>query len=514
MSLASIITLANGALTNVTDSLDIVSHNVANAGTAGYADETLTQQSAASQGMDMGVRTGIAVSDVNQQLQTDLLGQNSIVTGLQTTLTNLNTINDALGTVGQGGDLSSLLTSLQNGFTTLAQNPDDASQQQQVVTDAQQLAQGINTLSAAYTSARQSAQDDLVSAVGSLNQALNTIGTLNQQIIQATNQGLSTADLTSQLANIENTVSNLVGAKFLPQTNGGVLVVTTSGLILPTDPTSDAATTSDTTINPQSSEADGTIPAITVGGVDVTPYLTGGQIGADLTMRDTTIPTYQAELDEFSQTLATRFANQGLTLFSNPDGTLPVSNGFTVQNGYVGFSSTITVNPSVVADPSQVRDGNTTVAVGAVGAAGFVPNDTSTGGPAGYTGLITNVLDYTFGDSSSSGVPYTAIPSSGLGQDGTLSAPFVPPVTLSDYVSTMITSQASDTATAKTQLATQQTLQTTLQTSLNNQSGVNLDTELSNMVQLQNAYGANARILAAAQAMWTDLLTNVAPAAQ
>jgi flagellar hook-associated protein 1 FlgK len=511
MSLSSAIAIAAGGLANIADSLGVVSHNVANAGTAGYAAETLTQQEATSGGTGEGVRTGIAITYINQQLQTDLLGQNSAVSALQTTQTALNPINQALGQVGQGSDLSSLLTNLQNSFTSLATNPDNASQQQAVVTSAQNLAQGINTLSSAYSAARQNTQDNLVAAIGSLNQDLSTIGTLNAQIINQTNQGLSTADLTNQLNNIETTVSNLISVQFLPQSNGSVLVATTSGILLPTDPNSNALTTNDTTMAPQSTVADGTVPPITLNGVDVTQFLTGGQIGADITMRDTTIPTYQAELDEFSQNLATQFANQGLTLFSNPDGTLPVSSGTPVQNGYVGFSSTISVNPAVIATPSQVRDGNTSVPVGAVGAAGFVPNDTATGGPAGYTGLISNILDYTFGTDSANGVPNAATPSSGLGQDGTLSMPFIPPAALGDYISTMITSQSQDQANAKSQLTSQQALQTSLQTSLNSQSGVNLDSELAHMVQLQNAYGANARVLSAAQTMWTDLLTYAAP---
>ncbi len=40
----------------------------------------------------------------------------------------------------------------------------------------------------------------------------------------------------------------------------------------------------------------------------MTTQLTGGQLGANLTLRDTTLPTYQAELDEFSQNLASRFS--------------------------------------------------------------------------------------------------------------------------------------------------------------------------------------------------------------
>jgi flagellar hook-associated protein 1 FlgK len=36
-----------------------------------------------------------------------------------------------------------------------------------------------------------------------------------------------------------------------------------------------------------------------------------------------------------------------------------------------------------------------------------------------------------------------------------------------------------------------------------------MDTEMSNMIQLQNSYGANARVIAAVQSMWTQLLSSV-----
>jgi flagellar hook-associated protein 1 FlgK len=38
---------------------------------------------------------------------------------------------------------------------------------------------------------------------------------------------------------------------------------------------------------------------------------------------------------------------------------------------------------------------------------------------------------------------------------------------------------------------------------------VNMDTEMSLMITLQNAYGANAKIITAAQAMFTQLLQSV-----
>jgi flagellar hook-associated protein 1 FlgK len=41
---------------------------------------------------------------------------------------------------------------------------------------------------------------------------------------------------------------------------------------------------------------------------------------------------------------------------------------------------------------------------------------------------------------------------------------------------------------------------------MSNQSGVNIDTEMSNLISLQNAYSANARVMSTIQQMMNTLL--------
>ena len=58
-------------------------------------------------------------------------------------------------------------------------------------------------------------------------------------------------------------------------------------------------------------------------------------------------------------------------------------------------------------------------------------------------------------------------------------------------------------------MTTEQALQTSLNAKATAVSGVNMDTEVSQMLSLQNAYGANARVIAGVQAMFTQLLQDV-----
>jgi len=90
---------------------------------------------------------------------------------------------------------------------------------------------------------------------------------------------------------------------------------------------------------------------------------------------------------------------------------------------------------------------------------------------------------------------------------GSASAPFNS--TLTNYMSQVV-SQQSQASNAATNLQQgQDTVVSALQQRFNDQSGVNIDTEMSNLIALQNAYGANARVMSTVQQMMSTLLQSV-----
>ena len=501
MGLGAALSIATSSLANVSSQLSLVSHNVANADTPGYVAETATQQSETVDGLGLGVVTGPVTREIDTALQAQAFQQASTVAGLQTTQTALQAIDAVQGTPGQDGDIASLLGGLQDQFSTLLNDPSSQTQQEAVVSSAGTLAQTINALSSTYTSQRQTAQNNIVSEVATINTTLGTIGQLSAQIVTLKSGGGSTADLENQRDQAVQQLEQLVDVNTLVQPNGDMLITTAGGAALPIHGSADPLSTGTANVQPGTSYPGGGIPAITLDGADVTGQLTGGQLGANITLRDTTLPTYQAELDEFSQNLASRFSTQGLTLFSDPTGNVPAGGGSPVQSGYVGFASEIQVNPAVQASPSLVRDGtNASTPPAAV----FTPNPA--GGPAGFSALIDNVLTYTLGADAADGVPQPPSNTTELGPSGTLNAPYATPATLGDEATNLVASQAQDSANTTSQLSTEQAVQTTLNNTLSASTGVNMDTEMSLMIQLQNAYGANAKVIAAVQSMWTQLI--------
>jgi len=93
---------------------------------------------------------------------------------------------------------------------------------------------------------------------------------------------------------------------------------------------------------------------------------------------------------------------------------------------------------------------------------------------------------------------------------GTLTAPFISAGnSLSDFATNLVSSQAQQSASTTSDLTTEQSLQTSLATRVALVSGVNMDTEMSQMLALQNAYSANARVISTVQSMFTQLLQSV-----
>ena len=87
---------------------------------------------------------------------------------------------------------------------------------------------------------------------------------------------------------------------------------------------------------------------------------------------------------------------------------------------------------------------------------------------------------------------------------GTQSAPFSG--TLSSYMQQVLSQQGQDASNADSLNQGQQVVVNSLQQKFNSVSGVSIDEEMANLLQLQTAYGANARVLTTIKDMINMLL--------
>ena len=143
-----------------------------------------------------------------------------------------------------------------------------------------------------------------------------------------------------------------------------------------------------------------------------------------------------------------------------------------------GYAGRIAVNSALVADPTKL-----------------VTYQTSPPTPAGdatrpnfiYNQLVNASLEYS--------------PAAGIGGAG---SPFQG--TLSAYMSQMVSVQSIAANAATNLQAGQDIVVNALQTRFNSTSAVSIDTEMAHLLTLQNAYGANARVMSTVKAMLDALM--------
>src|SRR5947209_4508010 len=160
------------------------------------------------------------------------------------------------------------------------------------------------------------------------------------------------------------------------------------------------------------------------------------------------------------------------------DGTKPYSGivgAFSTQT--TGFAGRIALNPALLADPSRLVIMQTSPATSA--ADPTRPNFI-------LAQLTNGVLDFA--------------PEAGI---GTNAAPFYGP--LQSYIRQMISQQGEAAANADSLNQGQQIVVNTLQQRFADKSNVNIDQEMANLMKLQTAYGANARVLSAVKDMLDSL---------
>lgn len=340
-------------------SLDAISNNISNASTPGYTRKILPQETLVIAGDGVGVKVGALIRKVDETLVKDIFRQISRSESYGIRQKYLTRVQDFHGASEAQRSIGAQLTRLNNAFNRLSTAPDDANLLNEVVFAARQTTIKINDFATTLNNIRRDVESAISAAVTEANQAIANIAQYNLEITRQRGAQQSTALLEDFRDEAINTLSKYIEVSTYASGDGKVFVSTKQGAVLADDVAHPLFFTP-TNVLPTSYYPGGGLNGLTlesISGTDITQTGLGGAIGALFEMRDTTVPTYTAQLDEFAQKLAYRFETQGLRLFTGADGTVPANVAPPGLVGYVGFSSFIRVNALVEADPTLLRNG-------------------------------------------------------------------------------------------------------------------------------------------------------------
>jgi flagellar hook-associated protein 1 FlgK len=453
MSLLTAISHSLTGLRAIQADMQVISSNVSNAGRADYTRKNiiLSSNTAGAQGTGGVSVTGYGRAE-NASLD-KLLRLSLADAGLRNSQSDyLNRVQTILGSSQDEPLLTTAMSALAAAWRAMAAAPEDSTRKQDVIFKAQNLAREVNRIADSLDKLKSDLRSDMATATDTLNTSLTRIQDLNNQIVSAGAAGQSVVDL-MDLRDVEvHKVAELVKINVYQRDQGRISIYTPGGsALLDAKATQFAWNGTNFTINP--------------GGADASAIISGGKIEGYLGMLDQ--GTSPATINDPGKATIYKLEQQlnGLVdLFTNPAGTFATAyddaatgTGELADSFFTGSSRyTFAVN-------SDLLDGTSTLKQeAAVDVAADMDIDTRS---VSLTGLTLTNASYT---SFTDGIIYTHNQN-------------VQHVT---NLAAVYTAQQED-YTKRLQDAT----------------GVNVDTEIVRLTQLQNNYSAISRVIATAQAM-------------
>jgi flagellar hook-associated protein 1 FlgK len=255
---------ANTALQSDQIAIDTVDHNVSNANTPGYTEQTANLATTPPFTVPSMIRpqepgqigSGVQVQSITRSrdalLDTQYRYENQIAGQWSTLDTQYQQIQNILTEPSQTG-LNEALSNFWSNWQSLADNPTNTGARATVQQSGVALATTFNSDAQQLSEAQQSADTLASNAVKNINSAATQIANLNGQIAAVLATGQQPNDLMDQRDQLIDQISNLVPIIATTQSNGSVTIqiatqVPNSSTLQVADPTA-AALVSGTSTN-------------------------------------------------------------------------------------------------------------------------------------------------------------------------------------------------------------------------------------------------------------------------
>ncbi|MEP4249836.1 flagellar hook-associated protein FlgK [Tateyamaria sp.] len=482
MTITSALNSAMSGLQAASRASELVSSNIANALTPGYARRTLSVSSATN-GSGVGVQINGVTRFVDTQVIADRRLAGSEFGYRATTSTYMTRIEDLVGTPDQEGSLSARLADLQNNLITASSRPDAIERLNNVAFSASDLATTINSVADGIQEARTEAENNIADQVTRLNDALRGVQELNSAIARASVRSGESASLLDQRQVLVDEISEMVPVRMIDRDHGVVALYSTGGAILLDGSAMEIGFESANTVTPYMSIDDGTLSGLTINGYATSTSSTsgrlhGGTLGAQFEIRDELAPAAQSQIDTLARDLIERFESTSVDptltagqpgLFTDAGASLDVA----VETGLANrLSLNALVDPAQGGEAWRLRDGLGASAPGASGGATLL-------------NAMSDVLSE------------TRTPSSG---------DFGPAALSAFDVVTGIASELGSGRLRENQLLSFASAQFYELTEHELANGVDTDVELQNLLIIEQAYAANARVIETVDEMFDTLM--------
>jgi flagellar hook-associated protein 1 FlgK len=355
-----------------------------------------------------------------------------------------------------GDDSASLSSGIDQFFAALnavaGVDPTSTPLRQQVVTAGNLMAQRFNSLNNVFNSQLQSVRQQRSSLVDQANASIASIASLNAQIANASATGSNASSLIDARDQAIDSLSSQMGLEVSPQPDGTANVSLKSGqsLVL-------GGVAGSLAVSGGSNQSFSLTIAGSTFGID--PTVAGGQLGGLSSYMQNTLLPLQQSVGDMAQQIAAKINTQ-------------LASGYTMTGG--SGTPMFVYTPGNTSNMLQVASGYQTADLAF-----------SSDGTPGDTGNLQKLA---------------AINSQ------TISVTGVGSVLISDADTQLVGKLAVDSQQNNAALKTSQSMRDQAQNDWQSTSGVNQDEEAVNLVEYQNMYQANMKVMSVANALFDATL--------
>ncbi|WP_221931981.1 flagellar hook-associated protein FlgK [Paracoccus sp. M683] len=481
--MAKALSNAVSGLTATSRGTETVAANIANVLTPGYARREMSLSAQTLGGQSGGVRIDGVSRVVNTALLAEARLSYAARGGSEDLAAFFNKVEDAVGIPGDGSAISTALTQFEAALISASARPDEDLRLAKVVEAAETLANRLNKASEIVQGARSDADFQIAVQIDSLQQGLSRIADLNKQIAGQSSAGQDISALHDERQAVIDQLSEIVPLQIIPRDAGRVSVFTAEGAVLldglvPTKLAFNAAGQ----FTPDMHVGMPAVGGLIYNGDELSGsglrLFQGGTLAAAFAVRDTHAPQVQSELDAMALDLYQRFADPAVdpTLAPGEPGIFTDAGLAASAPPALGLAGTISVNAAVQPDRGgdlwRMRSGINAAAPGPVGDGSLLER---------FSSALNTVQE--------------------IGPPSALSGRY----DASGFAAKLESQVASRRLAAESDATLHGTRAANLSERLM-ADGVDTDTEMQRLLQYEQAYAANARVIQAIDEMMNTLL--------
>jgi flagellar hook-associated protein 1 FlgK len=480
VGLSSAISAAKSGLQASSLRAEIAASNVANATTPGYVRRSVTLSESMLGGQSNGVTANgvsrpqdVAVKAARRELTSDVAQANVLASTWQS-------ISSRIGDAANGNGLFKTFSDFETALSRAVATPESSSSASALLTAARNITSELKSLSGMVATQRSDADREIAEGVSAVNSALKQVETLNNRLAGANRNSPEAAALLDERQRVLDAIAEYIPVQTLERDYGKIDIMTPEGVFLLAGNARTIEFRPTPTFGASQTRASGDLSGISIDGVDITPgassfgAVSSGMLGALFTLRDQELTDLSDQLDTIASDLINRLSDDAIDPTKTPgDPGLFVD---TDPGAGAGLAGRISLNAAV--DPQQggaiwrLRDG--------LGAA--AP------GNAGNQSILKGLFN-----------AFTAVQSvSTSGFQGGYSA---------TGMAAQISSLAGQARVShEAALSSSQAQFVILLEAERSATGVNIDSQMQDLLLIEQAYAANARVIEVAGKMINTLM--------